>query len=611
MKRDVGITIFLIGIIISSIVISPFVLDFTLIARYIALSVFVLILIRLVYKSYSNITLKPDLILIWYVCYILFSCCSVFWAKNKSEALFESSKLLLSFFVFVMVYFFLKKAYHYFIVTLVKISLFIFILEFAILVYQFSLSMSFEKAAMYDLTGINGHKNLVSSFLFLNMFFLLLAFFRLANKWKFFAGICILLSLMMIFNLQTKAVWIGIVIAFISYLMFRAFQFIRKQRKFKMSNLMIIIITVLAANIFFIAILPVVIKKGIHHNKEISIAANPNENETELDNERLTIWDKTYHVFEKKPLIGVGIGNWQIFYPVATLAGLWRCEDLNVTFQRPHNDFLWILSETGLIGFNLFLLFLIGIVVLLFNINSNTVETTIKYEVILLPLFIIGFYSISFFDFPKERMEHLIWINIIMGIAYYHIKQQGLLNSFKALAIHKLYYAAAFVMVMFILCIGILRYKGEYYTRNLYVYKNTGDYLNVISSYKNAKSFAYSLDPVSLPLAWYSGNANASLGNYESAKTDFKKAYRLNPYNRNVLNDLASAYAFTNQTDSAIYYFTEAARISPRFDDAKLNLAAMYIKAQNYKTASMWLKAVLHASPRRSNYEKIVQLNLK
>lgn len=78
-----------------------------------------------------------------------------------------------------------------------------------------------------------------------------------------------------------------------------------------------------------------------------------------------------------------------------------------------------------------------------------------------------------------------------------------------------------------------------------------------------------------------------------------------------MLNDLASSYVFTNEIDLAKQYYSEAARISPRFDEPKLNLATLYIKEENYVMAQQILESLFHDSERRSSYQKMVDLNLR
>jgi tetratricopeptide (TPR) repeat protein len=306
-------------------------------------------------------------------------------------------------------------------------------------------------------------------------------------------------------------------------------------------------------------------------------------------------------------VLGVGAGNWQIDFPDQALSGLWRAEDLNFTFQRPHNDFLWILSETGIIGFNLFLLFIFSILLLLSKtLKTDAVNKSESNDVIMCFAFIIGYFAISFFDFPKERIEHTVWINIILGLSYYNIKNYNSLRPLSHFSIRRSACGFSFVLLAFIVIVGILRYKGEFYTRKMYDYKYSGQNLKLIAAGNEALSFAYTFDPTSVPVNWFTGNARNALGDYKNAHKDFMTAYDFNPYNRNVVNDLASSCALCEDLDHAKKYYLEASRISPRFDDPKLNLAAIYINEKNYKKAGECLGSLFHDSERRANYQKIV-----
>ena len=161
-------------------------------------------------------------------------------------------------------------------------------------------------------------------------------------------------------------------------------------------------------------------------------------------------------------------------------------------------------------------------------------------------------------------------------------------------------------IISLVISIGVYRYKGEYYTRKMYDQKRVNNNSGVIQEEKKATNFVYSIDPTSLPLKWYTGNSYALLGNYVQAKKDFIEAYNLNPYNRNVLNDLASAYVNTNELAIAESYYLEASRISPRFDDPKLNLTTLYFNKKQFTKADSCLKTLLHDSERRTKYQTMV-----
>lgn len=601
-SKSIVLTIFLFGILLSSFIYSPFILDFTLTPRLISISVIVLICLFLVFQSKEIIPIKLDIILFSYSGYVVFSCLSTFWANTPTESVFENAKLLIAFSVFLLSYYCFKKDKEYTLNLLCKIAIGVVLIEFVLVLYQLSFLKSFHKEDLYNVYGANSHKNLLSSFLYVIFFFLILGVYRLQKGWKYVSILCLALNLAIIVLIQTKAVWIALVVSGLLFLMLLLY----KRTRFNFNLKWSIIITVILANIFFLFIQPQIIKRGLHFNQS-QIASDKTSNKTELDNERLELWDKTYDMIIQHPFIGVGAGNWQIHFPEATLKGMYRAQDLNFTFQRPHNDILWIIAETGFIGFNLFLVFVMTILlILLKTIKVVSDKKEWSLEPLLCIVTIIGFYTASFFDFPKERIEHLIWINIIFAFAYYLIKEHHPLKTIMQFKLTKLYYILFMIPVLLITITGVYRYKGEYYTRRMYDYKKSGNDSGVIQEGKKALSFAYSIDPTSLPIKWYSGNSYAVLGNFIQAKTDLTLAYHLNPYNRNVLNDLASAYVHTNQIDSAQLYYLEACRISPRFDDPKLNLAALYFNQKQFEKADSCLHSLLHDSERRTQYQKMV-----
>lgn len=205
-------------------------------------------------------------------------------------------------------------------------------------------------------------------------------------------------------------------------------------------------------------------------------------------------------------------------------------------------------------------------------------------------------------------MEHNVWIGIIFGIAYYHIKNNYPLKNFRDLKLSSPLLLLGLILMIFITYTGTMRFKGEYYVRKMFDYKNNDQKTELIKAGYRAVNYVYSIDPTSVPVHWYTGNAQAALGNYTKAHSDFVRAYRYNPYNRNVLNDLASSFVYNNDIKAAKSHYRHAARISPRFDDPKLNLAAIYINEKDFKRADSTLNTLQHDSERRSAYQRIVDL---
>jgi hypothetical protein len=75
------------------------------------------------------------------------------------------------------------------------------------------------------------------------------------------------------------------------------------------------------------------------------------------DKDRFTMWRHTLEMIQASPFSGVGLGNWQYVYPYFDQGDVtWK----GATPQRPHNDYLWIAAETGVLGLGIFVWLMIS-----------------------------------------------------------------------------------------------------------------------------------------------------------------------------------------------------------------------------------------------------------
>jgi O-antigen ligase len=604
--------VFFLGLLLASLLVFPLAIDYTLVPRFLGLGLCLLTVFIYLYRTKPSFLIRVDGVVLAYAAYTGFCALSLLWANTRSEALFDASRQVLAFLVFMLTVFCMKDPSGRFLDRVLKLSVILSGIALLAALYQVSEIRRFDREALYGITALNGHKNLFASFLFLNLFFLLQAPERLQGAWRKAGLAAIVLSLIAMVLLRTKAVWLGLLIVaavylFCRFLLPRCGRLVRKLSLISWS-----LITLVLIQVFFLVVLQPLIHKGIGYTSGLHAGPGLDPAYTfKLEEERLLLWDKTFHLVKQKPWLGVGAGNWQIYLPDATLTDLYRADDLNYTFQRPHNDFLWILSETGLLGFNLFLFFLSGLVFLLLRAGSALSDHRGAGRTIWLCLaFICGYFTVAFFDFPKERIEHTVWLNLLLGMAYVYACRYASLPTILEIRLRPAYTLPLVLLLCCIVTIGALRLKGEYFTRRMYDARNNLRSDQLICEGRSALSVAYTIDPTSMPLYWYMGNAEATLGNYQKARECFQKAFDLAPFSRHVLNDLGSAYAFTNDVLPAKKYYEEAARISPRFDEPRLNLAAICIQAGDFKMADYWLKSLLHDSERRSNYQKIVDLQM-
>ena len=77
---------------------------------------------------------------------------------------------------------------------------------------------------------------------------------------------------------------------------------------------------------------------------------------------RIGFWITTFHILEKDPLLGVGIGDYKIAQRDEIASGKYEYFSASMkkfmSSNHPHNEYLLILLETGLVGLSFFLYFL-------------------------------------------------------------------------------------------------------------------------------------------------------------------------------------------------------------------------------------------------------------
>jgi hypothetical protein len=328
--------------------------------------------------------------------------------------------------------------------------------------------------------------------------------------------------------------------------------------------------------------------------------------------QRTVLWEKSLEMAADNPLLGVGIGSWKIHIPSYGTENL-PSETGTVFFQRPHNDFLWILTETGPVGLILYLMIFALTVYYGFRTVRETSSQNDAALALLMLFGIIGFLVISFFSYPKERVVHPLFAMLTVSIIVSMYHRAHPTNRFRFGR------NTALIGIIVLLCtgccllVGGYRLSSEMHIRRALSARFVGDWNTVVSEIDMAASPLSKLDPTSTPPAWYRGEANFSMNNIDSAFNDFEEAYRINPHHIHVLNNLAACYEIKGDHLSAIELYGKALDISPYFEATLVNLAAVYYNTENYSEALSTLQRIrgTPTDPRYDEYLKRIQEKLR
>jgi tetratricopeptide (TPR) repeat protein len=297
------------------------------------------------------------------------------------------------------------------------------------------------------------------------------------------------------------------------------------------------------------------------------------------------IWRKSAEAIKDNLFLGLGCGNWRIVHLSYGLDKMPKRALKNVFFQRPHNDYIWVLSETGIFGFMFYMSLFVVTFIYIFKIITQHPDGNHKLLSLLMFFGIVGYMVDAFFSFPKERIFHSILLLLMTAIvtSIYH-QFIGCKRAVPRLFMFVLI-VPSFALLLFAIAIGYIRLNAEIYTKRAYAARAVQNWPAVISEIDKAYSVFATLDPMSTPLQWYRGEAHFLMNNIPQAFVDYKKAYKAHPYHIHVLNNLATCYEMQGKHDEAIEYYNKALKIHPKFEEALINLGAAYYNAGRYEDA--------------------------
>lgn len=240
---------------------------------------------------------------------------------------------------------------------------------------------------------------------------------------------------------------------------------------------------------------------------------------------------------------------------------------LDFRFVRPHNEYLNILAETGLVGLLLFLLAAAGLTVGLAR-PSQPGRRTVPVAFSALATVAV----FAFFDFPFDRTELFLWISVVVGVAAGLHTPQRLLPTRHGVSWQT-------ILLLSIALLAGVRWHCDRCYRGMMLGVHAMQWPQVEHLAHKAQLPLFgsaALGPDGVPYAYY--EAMACEYQHKPALPAFRKALHDCPYDKQVLNDVARLlYTENHATDSSIALLCEAIHISPAYSRSYFNLAQVYL----------------------------------
>ena len=279
------------------------------------------------------------------------------------------------------------------------------------------------------------------------------------------------------------------------------------------------------------------------------------------------MWRHTISMFAESPVFGVGSGNWSVHYPRIDRGD-------RVTFgaapERPHNDLLWILSETGLPGLLCYLWLGVSILRRAWGLlQSRSERVRWLAAACLTSLLAITIHSL--FSFPKERITPTVFFWVGVGLLYVLEPEQESRNNEKYL--RPLLFAAVILVSLQVL-FTIQVWGFEHAMKQAVSAERKTDWKGVAEATEEALGFG-TFHPEVVHLRGYALN---QIGEFETSHELYVEALHRGPYDIQMLNGMAIASQNLGLDEEAIALYRRALDTIPDLADVCFNLAGLYAR---------------------------------
>jgi len=291
------------------------------------------------------------------------------------------------------------------------------------------------------------------------------------------------------------------------------------------------------------------------------------------DRGRLQMWYITLNMVSDAPLLGVGLGNWELVYPLYDYG---RNIDPTHNPLRPHNDLLWVWAEEGTLGLLAYLALLCTFLGIALRIWRQTSDSHDHLTTLMCSITVLAMIGDGMFNFPRERIppSMLSWLAFaIMGLL---IKKPSPISPPEDRPTGQTRWILILIPVLLIASIGItLRRIGfDYYYIKTFRAFHLKDNAALIQESSRALAFG----PFNHQIFIMQGEGYVGSKNYDLAEQSYNRCLVYHPNFANTYNNLGHLYDQKNQYKEAIHFYRKALDLVPGHHIARCNMGITFKK---------------------------------
>jgi len=304
---------------------------------------------------------------------------------------------------------------------------------------------------------------------------------------------------------------------------------------------------------------------------------------------RLMIWGITSQMIADHPITGVGAGNFTV-----RLHEYFGDDDLDFSnvhtnWVQPHNDFLWVFVEKGVLGILLFVGLFVSAFAAIRTILRADGPVADRWLALVVLMGLVSYATLSCFDFPLERINHQVSFALLLAVVT--VVKHGVAPAAGSVFVDgatrlarpsRLGRLVVVPLIVVALGLGITyslaaiqQEKDVILARRAW---REGKSEEMLAAARRARTPWKTLDPLVSPVAFLEGMAQVRLGHVSEGIECLEQARIDNPNRMYIINNLGILYAGTGRFDEAIECFTLAANRYPHRIEPFNNLASCLLE---------------------------------
>ena len=314
---------------------------------------------------------------------------------------------------------------------------------------------------------------------------------------------------------------------------------------------------------------------------------------------RLAAWGGTLRMVADHPLLGVGPGGWSRVYPAYDGGATTHAETF---MNNPHNDYLWIASEYGLVGLGIYLWLLVAGLRCLLAMAQNQ-DPFHRIAAPFLALSLLAILGAAFFGFPKNEPSTTMFPYLIFGVAAGAARRErdkGMpiprcpAGAYRGIALRLVPYL---LLIVSLTAVDLSRRRLAFDHRLLVALSwgmPPANWNAVLDAVERALGYGTFRPRV----LYVKGVALKNLGRNQEAEESFRKALIYDPHAWYVHAGLSSVCGEQGRLQEALIHGQTALSLCPDATEVRKSVGVIYYRLKDLDRAEQEFQIILRTKPK-------------